>query len=68
MKQFTNKELAELTGVTSQAVSQWLSGNTYPTLKNAIKMRDKFKIPVDSWGRKSFITTSSHKNKELQDV
>jgi transcriptional regulator with XRE-family HTH domain len=62
-------KISKSLNVTHSSVCQWLSGATRPTLENMIQLRDKFGIPVDAWlDIKSFITTSSHKNKELQNV
>ena len=47
----TQTEIAEQLGVSRQAVSQYLLGDTLPTLDHALKMRDLFGISVDSWRR-----------------
>lgn len=49
----TQTEIAEQLGVSRQAVSQYLLGDTLPTLDHALKMRDLFGISVDSWRRPS---------------
>lgn len=45
----TQAEIAEIAGVTQQAVSQWFSKQKSPGRKSAGLLWDKLKIPPPSW-------------------
>ncbi len=54
-KDITQEELAELLGVTSQAVSKWESGAGLPDISQLVPLANVFEIPMDTlFGRTSW--------------
>jgi len=45
----TQAELAELLGVTQQAVSSWVSGRTTPSAEYMRRIEDELGIPMRDW-------------------
>ncbi|BCD61727.1 hypothetical protein NrS5_23 [Nitratiruptor phage NrS-5] len=45
----TITNIAKKCHVTHSAVSQWFNGDSRPSLKNIIILRDEFGIPVEAW-------------------
>lgn len=43
----SQEELAELIGVSRQAVAKWEAGHTYPDINNLIQLSDLFKVSLD---------------------
>lgn len=46
-RSLSQEELAELIGVSRQAVAKWEAGQTYPDISNLIQLSDIFKISLD---------------------
>lgn len=54
-KDITQEELAELLGVTSQAVSKWESGAGLPDISQLVPLANVFEVPMDTlFGRTSW--------------
>ncbi len=46
-KGFTQEQLAEILGVSRQAVAKWESGQSYPDISNLIQISEQFHVTVD---------------------
>lgn len=46
-KDITQRELAQRLGVADAAVSQWISGKSYPTLDTFVRVADILGVQVD---------------------
>ena len=54
-KDITQEELAELLGITSQAVSKWESGAGLPDISQLVPLANVFEVPMDAlFGRTSW--------------
>jgi antitoxin component HigA of HigAB toxin-antitoxin module len=63
------KESLVTYGYSKSGVDSILSSRRKPMLNSQYELKDRFGIPLEAWRDiKSFITTSSHKNKDLQNV
>lgn len=47
-KGLSQEELAEIVGVSRQAIAKWEAGQTYPDIDNLIVLSDYFKVSIDS--------------------
>lgn len=45
----SQETLAKLIGADQSTLSRWASGKQKPTTKWALRMRDSFGIPIESW-------------------
>ena len=46
-KEWSQKKLAERLNVSSQAISNWERGKSYPDIANIIQLSDLFDVPLD---------------------
>lgn len=47
-KGFTQEQVAELVGVSRQAVAKWEKGETLPDIESCIRLSDLYGIPLDA--------------------
>ena len=45
---FTQEQIAEMLGVSRQAVAKWERGETLPDIENVIALADLYEVSVDS--------------------
>lgn len=63
MKFPTQEQIAESLGVNQPTVSKYLNGKLEVSVNQAIKLKDRFGIPLEAWRDiKSFIAKSSQKS------
>lgn len=68
MKKITHKSIADVLSISASAVTQRINNGNGFYVSEAKKLSDHFGTNIEAWiDIKSFITTSSHKNKELQN-
>lgn len=67
MKFPTQEQIAEALGVNQSTVSKYLNGRLDISVGQAIKLKDRFGIPLEAWRDiKSFIAKSSQKQASLR--
>lgn len=59
-KGYTQEQLAEILGVSRQAVAKWESGQSYPDISNLIQISEEFHVTVDYLVRDSVCQKSLH--------
>jgi transcriptional regulator with XRE-family HTH domain len=63
MKNLTHEKIANRLGISRPAVTQWFTGNTAPSLSNAIKLEEEFGIPCKAWKDIKFFLESNKAKK-----
>lgn len=46
---YTLENVAEIVGVSRQAIAKWESGETYPDIENCVKLSALFKVSLDAF-------------------
>ena len=66
-KNLSQEELAELLGVSRQAVSKWKSGDGYPEVEKLLMIAGKLNVSLDNLMGTEIVITDANK-KEMEEI